>query len=87
VLESSLLFVHNTLTLAVGILMIALVMLEGVFSKGTAYLGLVTGILGVVSVASSFFASSVSNVSIIFVSVITTIWLLFVGFKLYRLGQ
>ena len=86
-LESNLLFVYNSLTLAVGILVTGLVMLKGIFSKSTAYLGLVTGILGVVSVASSFFASSVSSVSIILASVLNTVWFLFVGYRLYRLGQ
>ena len=86
VLESNLLFVYNTLTLAVGILMTGLVMLKGIFSKSTAYLGLLTGILGIVSVVGSFFASSLS-VTIIIASVLTTVWVLFVGYRLYRLGQ
>ena len=86
VLESSLLFVYNTLVLAVGILMTGLVMLKGIFSKSTAYLGLVTGILGIVSVAGSFFVSTLS-VTIIIASVLTTVWVLFVGYRLYRLGQ
>jgi hypothetical protein len=87
VLGSNLLFVYNSFTLAVGILMTGLGMLKGIFSKSTAYLGLATGILGIVSVASSFFASSVSSVSIILASVLTTVWFLFVGYRLYRLGQ
>jgi len=85
-LESSLIDVYNTLTLAVGILMTGLVMLRGIFSKRTAYLGLVTGILGIVSVASSFFTSSL-GVIIIVASALTTIWVLFVGYRLFRLGQ
>ena len=86
VLESSLLFVYNTLTLSVGILMIGLVMLKGIFSKSTAYLGLLTGILGIVAVVSPFFVSALS-VAIIIASVLTTVWVLFVGYRLYRLGQ
>jgi hypothetical protein len=86
VLESSLLFVHNTLTLSVGILMTGFVMLKGIFSKSTAYLGLVTGILGIVSVAGSFFVSSLSAI-IIIASALTTVWVLFVGYRLYRLSQ
>lgn len=54
VVDSNLLFVYNSLTLAVGILMTGLVMRKGIFSKSTANLGLATGILGVISVASSF---------------------------------
>ena len=86
VLESNLLFVYNTLTLAVGILMTGLVMLKGIFSKSTAYLGLLTGILGIVSVVGSLFVSSLS-LTIIIASVLTTVWVLFVGYRLYRLGQ
>lgn len=87
VVDSNLLFVYNSLTLAVGILMTGLVMLKGIFGKGTAYLGLATGILAIVSVASAFFASTVSSIAIILASVLTTGWFLLAGYKLYRLGQ
>lgn len=87
VTDSGLLFVYNTLTLSVGILLTGLVMLKGIFSKSTAYLAVATGIFGVAAVASSFFASSVSSVSIILASVLTMIWALFAGYRLYRLGQ
>jgi hypothetical protein len=86
VLESSLLGVYAILVPSFGYLMTGLVMLKGIFSKSTAYLGLVSGILGIVSVAGPFFASSLS-VTIIIASVITTVWVLFVGYRLYRLGQ
>jgi len=86
ILESSLLFVYNTLTLSIGILMTGLVMLKGIFSKSTAYLGLVTGILGIVSVVGPFFASALST-TIIITSILTTIWVFFVGHRLYRLSQ
>lgn len=82
VLESKLLFVYNSLTLAVGILLTGLVMLQGNFSKSTAYVGLVTGILGIVAVAGSFVASSFSGVVIIIASVLTTVWIFLVGYKL-----
>jgi len=85
VLESNLLFVYNSLTLAIGIFITGLVMLKGIFNKGTAYLGLVTGILGIAAVAGSFFIST-SFVTII-ASALTTVWVLFVGYRLYRLGQ
>jgi hypothetical protein len=86
VLESRLLFVYNTLTLAVGILMTGFVMLKGVFTKSTAYLGLVTGILGIVSVVGPFFVSALSA-AIIVTSILTTVWVLLVGYRLYRLGR
>ena len=57
VLESGLLFVYNTLVLAVGIFISGFVMLQGIFGKSTAYLGLLTGIFGIVSVVGSFLAT------------------------------
>jgi hypothetical protein len=86
VLESSLLFVYNTLTLSVGILITGLVMLKGIFRKSTANLGLVTGLLGIVEVVGSFFTSALSITTII-TSVLTTLWFLVVGYRLYRLAQ
>ena len=87
VVGSNLLFVYNSLTLAIGIFLTSWVMPKGVFSKHIAYVGVATGILGIVAVASSFFSSSVSGISIILTSVLTTVWYLMVGYKLYRLGQ
>jgi hypothetical protein len=86
VLESSLLFVYNTLTLSVGILMTGLVMLKGIFGKGVAYLGLATGIVGIVAVVGPLFVTALSA-TIIFASVLTTVWALFAGYGLYRLGR
>jgi hypothetical protein len=86
ILESSLIGVYSILILAIGILTAGIVMLKGVFSKSTAYLGLVSGILGIVAVVGPFFVSSLS-VTIVIASVSTTVWVLFVGYRLYRLGQ
>jgi hypothetical protein len=86
VLESSLLGVYIILIPGVGILITGLVMLKGIFSKSAAYLGLATGILGIVSVVGPFFVSSL-GVVVIIASVLTTIWVLFAGYRLYRLGQ
>src|SRR6185503_12288315 len=87
VVESNLLFIYNSLTFAIGILITGLVMLKGMFGKSTAYLGLLTGILGIVSVTSSFFSSPLSVVIIILASILTTLWALFVGYRLYELGR
>ena len=87
VVESSLLFIYNSLTFAIGILITGLVMLKGMFGKSTAYLGLLTGILGIVSVTSSFFSSSLSAVTIILASILTTLWAFFIGYRLYELGR
>jgi hypothetical protein len=85
VLTSSLEAVYSILVLSLGILMIGLVMLRGIFGKSTAYLGVVTGILGIVAAVGPLFVSGLS-VTIIIVSVLTTVWILLVGFRLYWLG-
>jgi hypothetical protein len=87
VVKSNLIFVYNSFTLAIGIFITGLVMLNGAFSKITAYLGLATGILGIVAVTSSFFADVVSSVTIILASVLTTVWVFLVGYRLYKLGR
>jgi hypothetical protein len=85
-LGSSLLFVYNTLVLGLGILMTGLVMVKGTFGKGAAYLGVATGALGIVSVIGPAIVKAL-GVTIIVTSVLTTIWLFLVGFKLYALGR
>ena len=59
--------------------MIAFVMLRGVFNKITAYLGLATGILGIVSL-TGFSLTIIMNA-------LFTAWILVVGYRLYRLAQ
>ena len=61
-------------------------MLKGIFSKTTAWLGLVTGALGIVSVVDPFFVSSLGATMIV-TSLFITVWILFVGFELYKLGR
>jgi hypothetical protein len=86
VLGSSLLGVYIILVPGLGVLLMSLVMLRGVFSKGTAYLGLITGLLGVVSVVGPVFASAL-GITVVIASVMTTVWVFAAGFRLYRLGQ
>ncbi|MBW7882140.1 MAG: DUF4386 family protein [Caldilineaceae bacterium] len=86
VLASNLLFVYNSLTLAVGILMTGLMMRKGIFDRSTAYTGLATGILGIVAVAGSFLPGPL-DMTIIIASILTTVWVLLAGYRLYRLGQ
>ena len=80
VLTSRLEVVYAIVVLSSGILMIGFVMLKGVFSRTTAYLGVLTGILGIVSIAGL-------SVTIIMNAVLATVWLLFVGYRLYRLAR
>jgi hypothetical protein len=87
VLESNLLFIYNSLTLGVGIFIAALVMVKGLFSRATAYLGLATGIFAILAVTASLFSDTLGSLTIVLVSVLTTVWFALVGFRLYRLAR
>ncbi len=86
VLSSRLFAVYAILVPALGISIIGLVMLNGPFSKVTAYLGIATGILGIISVVGPLFFAALGMIAIV-ASVFTTVWVLFVGFKLLKLSQ
>ncbi len=86
VLESNLLFVYNSLTLAVGILITGLVMLRSTLSRTAAYLGVVTGVSGLLAVCGSFFGSALAVV-IVATSVLTTVWLFIVGGALLMIAR
>ncbi len=86
VLTSTLVGIYSIVTLSVGILIVGLVMLRAGFSKGAAYLGVATGILGILSVAGPLLAPPL-GVVVIIASVLTTVWLLLVGYRLIQLGR
>jgi hypothetical protein len=85
VLESSLEALYSILILSLGILIIGLVMRRADVGKGTAYVGVVTGLLGGVAALGPLFVSGLS-VTIILVSLLTTLWIVLVGFRLFRLS-
>jgi hypothetical protein len=68
---------------ALGILIISLVMLKGVFPKGVAYVGIVTGVLGIFSEA----LRPILGPGYIVYGLLLPIWFIAVGWKLYRLGS
>jgi hypothetical protein len=61
-------------------------MLKGIFNKATAYLGVVAGVLGIVSVVGPLLVSAL-DATIILTSLLTTVWFLLVGLRLYKLGR
>lgn len=67
----------------VGILILSLVMLKGLFPKGVAYLGIATGILGIVSEA----LRPVIGPGYFVYGLLLPAWFLVVGWKLYRLAR
>ena len=78
-LASRLFVVYAIVVLSSSIFIIGLVMLKGVFSRTTVYLALITGVLGIVSLAGW-------GVTIILNAVFATVWIFFVGFRLCRLA-
>ena len=67
----------------VGILILSLVMLKGVFPKGVVYLGIVTGALGIVSEA----LRPILGPGYLVYGLLLPTWFLLVGWKLYRLAK
>jgi hypothetical protein len=65
----------------VGILILSLVMLKGVFPKSVAYLGIVTGVLGIVSEA----LRPILGPGYFVYGLLLPIWFIAIGWKLFRL--
>jgi hypothetical protein len=80
VMASKLEVVYAIVTLSSGILIIGLVMLKGLFSRITALLGLITGVLGIAAL-SGVTAFIIGN------ALFATAWVLFTGYTLFRLGR
>lgn len=66
----------------VGILILSLLMLRGVFHRGVAYLGIATGAIGTVSEA----LRPLLGIGYLGYGLLLPSWFLAVGWKLYRLG-
>ena len=71
---------------AVGILLVSVVMRAGSFSRVTAWIGVLAGIVGIVAVIVPLFWSAAGFLPII-TAVLTLIWVLLVGWRLLRLGS
>jgi hypothetical protein len=73
----------NGVVAAVGILIVSLVMLKGLFRKSIAYLGIVTGVLGIVSEG----ARTIVGAGYLFYGILLMIWFIVIGWQLYLLGR
>jgi hypothetical protein len=69
--------------MAVGMLIVSIVMLKGVFPKAVAYLGVATGVLGISAEALRM----VFEGFYVIYGVLLPIWMGAVGWNLYRLGR
>ena len=79
VLASPLEIVYAIVILSCAILIIGVVMWRGMFSRTTGLLGVITGILGIASLTRM-------TPIIIMNALFATAWVLFAGYRLYRLG-
>jgi len=86
IISSNLLAVYVILVPSIGILLVSVAMLKGPFSRGAAYAGIASGVLGIVSVIGSVF-SSTFGMAIIIGSACTTIWVFLSGYHLISLSK
>ena len=84
-LDSPLLGIYAILIPSLGVLLTGLVMLRGIFNKTTAYLALAVGITGIVFMGS--YIAGALGIFRIINALLVTVWYLFVGYRLYKLGQ
>jgi hypothetical protein len=86
VLSSTLAGVYSIAILSLGILLTGLVMRRGSFGTPAAWLGIVTGALGIVSVVGPVLVGAL-GAAVIVASILTTAWVLVVGSRLWALGR
>ena len=67
----------------IGILIVSLVMLKGVFHKSVAYLGIATGAIGIVSES----LKPVLGIGYIVYGVLLMVWIIAIGWELVRLAR
>ena len=80
VLSSRLETVYAIVDLSFAILVVGVVMLRGVFNKPTAYAGIATGLMGILTLSGLL-------VTVILNAILAIVWLFFVGYRLYRLDR
>jgi hypothetical protein len=84
-LDSPMLGTCAILVPSLGFLLAGLVMLRGIFNKATAYLALAVGITGIVFMGS--YIVDALGIFRIVNALLVTFWYLFVGLRLFKLGQ
>jgi hypothetical protein len=86
VLGSILFKIYAILIPALGVMALGWVMLRGRFSRTAGWLGLLTGIFGIVTVFGSPFISALAT-AVILTSVLTLLWVVVAGYRLYALSR
>ncbi len=86
ILDSSLLGLYIILIPGLGALVIGLVMLRSTFGRLAAWLGVVTGVAGIVAVLGPLMSEPFGAIAIL-AAVLTLIWFFVVGLRLLRLAS
>jgi hypothetical protein len=85
ILDSPLSNAYAILFPALGVLLVGLVMLKGIFNKATACLAVAMGITGIIFMGS--YIVGALDVFRIINALLATVYYLFAGYRLYRLGR
>jgi hypothetical protein len=85
-LESSLIGVYIILVPGIGILLAGLVMRKGIFGKATAWTGIATGVFAVLAVLGPYLSNAI-GIAVVLASLLTMLWVMMAGYRLYRLGS
>ena len=86
IVDSPLSGIYAILFPGLGELLASLVMRKGIFNKTLAYMGVITGVCGILAGIGPIFISELETAQYINAS-LAMIWFFFVGFKLYKLSQ
>ena len=86
VLMSELFPVYVIAIPSLGILALGVAMRRSIFGSMAAWLGIATGVLGMVAVLGGFVVDSLSALAIL-TSILTTVWVALVGYRLFVLGR
>jgi len=78
--------IYSTFVPALGLLLACLVMRRGIFGKALAYLGIITGISGILAGIGPVFTSELETFQYINAS-LAMIWIFVTGIKLYKLDR
>jgi|GEM_PF-547441 len=86
-INSGLLSIYIILIPGFGFLIIGLAMKNTTFNNVTAYLGMLSGFLGIGSVLGRYFSTEFGHISVILSSTLITFWVLLVGLRLFQLSS
>jgi Domain of unknown function (DUF4386) len=84
-IESGLFGFYAIVVPGIGILFAGLVMRKGIFGRVTAWAGIATGVFAALAVVGPFVSNALGMV-VVLASLLTMLWVMLAGHRLYRLG-